>query len=149
MGHWIVCNWSSLCYSLNNYHKSWLYKIASLIVVGQLIINAAYTSISLCVSHHNYPGGRAMMELHTLASAPSGQYWHSHQCPMHVCPEEEGGFYGEAMLCCNLPPFCADVSVHIDVFSAQTGVSRFLELNENWKWVTSFAILLLQIVLQW
>lgn len=43
-----------------------LKKCLALIPIGHLILNIVYTILMLKVSYHNYPGGEALMKLHTL-----------------------------------------------------------------------------------
>ena len=73
--------------------------------VGHLLANIALTCFLLAVSRTNYPGGEALDLLHRLES-----------------PDSYAMGNGAAN----------NVTVHIDVLAAQTGVSRFGQLHDHW-----------------
>ena len=75
--------------------------------VAHLLVNLALTCFLLAVSRTNYPGGEALDLLHRLES-----------------PDSYAMGNGAAN----------NVTVHIDVLAAQTGVSRFGQLNDHWRY---------------
>ncbi|XP_008567178.1 PREDICTED: dol-P-Man:Man(7)GlcNAc(2)-PP-Dol alpha-1,6-mannosyltransferase isoform X3 [Galeopterus variegatus] len=110
---------------LNNYKKSWLYKVGSLLVIGHLVANAVYTATSLYVSHFNYPGGIAMQRLHKLVPPRTGGCGCCRPAAA-ACGAGTGSDHAGVVL--------PDVLLHIDVAAAQTGVSRFLQVNSAWRY---------------
>lgn len=113
---------------LNNYKKSWLYKAGSLLVTGHLLLNAAYSASALYVSHFNYPGGVALHRLHELVPPRTGRCLDCAGTGHGSGQSAQPRFHPSAR-------FPTDVVLHIDVAAAQTGVSRFLEVNGAWRYV--------------
>ena len=86
-----------------NSRYSLLKKFLAMLPVGHLLLNGVYTLLMLKVSHHNYPGGEALLKLHHIEDQRS------------------------------------NLVVHIDNYAAQTGVSRFGQLNDNTTHSSTFA----------
>ncbi len=86
--------------------------------VGLILLSAAFAAFSAAVSAWNYPGGHALYRLHSLVTPelvglkPSG-----------------GGQYQN-----NLADTHGNLTVHVGVLPAMTGVSRFGELGSPWQY---------------
>lgn len=74
-----------------------LHQLCAVGLLGHLVVNFAFSSLLLTVAKTNYPGGAAMLKLHSLERNE------------------------------------VNVNVHIDVLTAQTGVSRFTEMKSHWR----------------
>lgn len=83
---------------MNNRHKSKILSLVALTTVLHLLGNIIATCFFLYISHHNYPGGVAIMNIHNAKLSSQ------------------------------------DIRLHIDVASAQTGVSRFTQMYPNWQY---------------
>ena len=70
--------------------------------VMHILLNLSYSMGMLYISSHNYPGGDAMMKIHELEN--------------HSTSTSSSDI----------------VNLHICNYAAQTGVSRFTQLNDNW-----------------
>lgn len=130
LGSGVSAKQSGSASRLNNSKKSWLYKAGSLLVIGHLVLNATYAATSLHVSHFNYPGGVAMQRLHELVPPRTGG-----------CQRQCVGGVGTVQARPSQAVVSSDVHLHIDVAAAQTGVSRFLQLNSAWRLVSQRGLL--------
>ena len=82
--------------------KTTLYRVGSLILVGSILLSFVASIAMLLVSSLNYPGGQALSQFHDIIS-------HTTWPPEATAPYET-------------------ISVHMDVLSCMTGVTRFQEL---------------------
>lgn len=88
----------------NRGKSMWQY-LLNVLGCGHLLGNVLVTLFLLLVAGTNYPGGVAMSRLHRLVEAGGG-----------------GGSMG------------GNVTVHIGNYAAQSGVSRFTEINKGWRY---------------
>ncbi|XP_065909178.1 dol-P-Man:Man(7)GlcNAc(2)-PP-Dol alpha-1,6-mannosyltransferase-like isoform X2 [Dysidea avara] len=91
----------------HNYHK--LPATVSLSVMAGLLLSSGFTACQLRISRYNYPGGEAFSTLHSMINSTMD----------HSMSEN-----------CN-------ITVHISVEAAQTGVSRYGELRPHWRYFHS------------
>ncbi len=84
--------------------------IFKLFVLSLLTINLIQTGISLTASHYNYPGADALLQLQTDKKCTSI-------------------LFRNKIIIKSVALDDSTATVHIDVYAAENGVSRFLEMN--------------------
>lgn len=96
--------------------KSIVHGFFAIIAAGHLMLNVTITLFLLLISGTNYPGGVAMVRyvkqiIFILSVLVYGFFY----CRLHRIAAVE-----------------PNVSVHICNLAAQSGVTRFTEINSNW-----------------
>jgi alpha-1,6-mannosyltransferase len=115
---WNICAAIGAVRIYNNRGKSATWRVAWLGTLGLILLSAGFAAFSAAVSSWNYPGGHALYRLHSL-----------------VTPElvglkpSDGGQYQNS-----LADTRGNLTVHVGVLPAMTGVSRFGELGSRWQY---------------
>ncbi|TQS35685.1 hypothetical protein Golomagni_03887 [Golovinomyces magnicellulatus] len=97
---------SSAAYIWNRSSKNKFYRITSVILVTSVIFSGLVSTGMLLISSLNYPGGHAISQLNYIIQQTNGKYPDNPGTPERI-------------------------SVHMDVLSCMTGVTRFLEISRE------------------
>lgn len=103
---WNVCAAVTLQRVYNNRSKSAAWRLVAAATSALLAGGAAVTALAAAASFANYPGGHGLRQLHAAGAARAA----------------EAGRQGR------------NVTVHVGVLPAMTGVSRFGELGPPWQY---------------
>jgi alpha-1,6-mannosyltransferase len=95
--------------------KSLLYRLGSLVLVASILLSLVASTAMLLISSLNYPGGQALSQFHDVISRTT---W----------PSETSAPY-------------ETISVHMDILSCMTGVTRFQELPSRNVPISKFPVI--------
>ncbi|RKF81403.1 Dol-P-Man:Man-PP-Dol alpha-1,6-mannosyltransferase [Golovinomyces cichoracearum] len=107
---------SSAAYIWNRSSKNTFYRITSFILVASFIFSGLVSTGMLLISSLNYPGGHAISQLKFIIQQTGGKFPNNQSTPEKI-------------------------SVHMDVLSCMTGVTRFLEITRENTSVDNLPIL--------
>jgi alpha-1,6-mannosyltransferase len=87
--------------------KTLLYRLASLLLAASVFASFAASTVMLLISSLNYPGGEALLQLHT--------YMHNHPDLRYPSDFKEAN----------------EIRIHMDVLSCMTGITQFQQYHRT------------------